>query len=420
MIKLLYIDPGTGSMLFALVLSLSATAYFLFQRFLLKIKLLFRRAGSGVDRDNDERMSFVIFTDDKRYWEMFKPICDEFESRKRNIVYWTCSEDDPGLKTEYQYVKTEYIGDIYKASIRLNRMHAGVCLSTTPGLDVYQWKRSKNTGWYVHLMHGAGDALAYKMFGLDAFDAVLAVGEHQCEEIREIERERKLAEKEILVAGEPHMDYLKNRLEGMTEKKKNQTTVLLAPSWGESAILARYGEKMIEALVQTGYRIIIRPHPQTITSEKDMLESLMEKYKENKQLEWNFDNDNFDVLYESDIMVSDFSSVIWDYALVFDKPVIYADVSFDPTPYDLAWLERERWDFKVLPEIGCALPEQKISQIKGYIDKAIASEKLSQGREKIRKEAWGNRGISAIKVADYMICKYDKMSDAAKCEPGRN
>lgn len=406
----LYIDPGTGSMLFALAMSLAATIYFLLQKVLFQMKLVLK--GGKIDKSigRVEDLPFVIFTDDKRYWEMFKPICEEFERRKRKLVYWTCSEDDPGLKAEYEYVKAECIGDIYKASVRLNRMKAGICITTTPGLDVYQWKRSKDTGWYIHMMHGAGDAATYKMLGLDFFDAVLVSGRHQEEEIRRVEQVRGLPEKEVQIVGESHMDSLRGRLNSMKREENDKITVLLAPSWGESAILSRYGNRIIEALLKTGYRIIVRPHPQTVVSEKDILDKLMAEYPESEDFIWNFDNDNFDVLNRSDIMISDFSSVIWDYTLVFDKPVIFTDVTYDLSQYDLAWLgEKERWEMRVLPKVGLPLDVEALSDMKKLIDQALVSDQLQAGRESVREEAWGNIGKSAVKVADYMIQKYDLM-----------
>ena len=43
----------------------------------------------------------------------------------------------------------------------------------------------------------------------------------------------------------------------------------------------------------------------------------MAKYVENPKFSWNRDTDNFEVLRQSDILISDFSGVIFDYALVF-------------------------------------------------------------------------------------------------------
>ena len=77
---LLYIDPGTGSMLFSLFIGIAATGVFLLRAAFIKIKFLFT-GGKKSALDND-CIPYVIFSDSKRYWNVFKPICDEFEKRK--------------------------------------------------------------------------------------------------------------------------------------------------------------------------------------------------------------------------------------------------------------------------------------------------------------------------------------------------
>ena len=360
-------------------------------------------------------MPFVIFSDDKRYWEFFKDVCDIFEQKQREIVYWTCSKDDPALEADYKYVKAEYIGNINAASVRLNRMRAGICIATTPGLDVYQWKRSKDTRWYVHVMHGAGDARGYKMFGLDFFDAVLVAGEHQVGQIRQIEKLRNEAEKEIEVVGEPHIDKLYARYLKECGKvgKKADRTVLLAPSWGKSGILAKYGSRILDALIATGYKVVVRPHPQTRSSEKEMLDELMKKYPENDSFKWNFDNDNFDVLNAADIMITDFSGVIWDYTYVFDKPVIYTETEIDESQYDNYWTGEKRWPVLTLERIGIKLREEDFGRMKEVIDDAVNSKEIKTERDKVRSESWGNPGHSAEKIADYLFKKYETMDQEA-------
>ncbi|MBQ9606147.1 MAG: hypothetical protein IJV16_03100, partial [Lachnospiraceae bacterium] len=196
---LLYIDPGTGSMIFTIVLSLLSVSFFFLQKVRLKIKSLIGRGGLSVQ--GTDHMPYVIFSDSKRYWNVFKPICDEFERRKIKVYYWTASGDDPALQSEYKYVISEYIGGINKASARLNVMNAGICISTTPGLDVYQWKRSRSAGWYVHIMHGIYDVTSYRMFGLDYYDAVLTTGQFQVDQIRKLEQRRNDPVKDIEIVG---------------------------------------------------------------------------------------------------------------------------------------------------------------------------------------------------------------------------
>ncbi len=403
---LLYIDPGTGSMLFTIILGVISVLFFAFQKFLINIKTIVRGGGQKVETNY---MPYVIFSDSKRYWNLFKPICDEFEKRKTRLVYWTTSPDDPGLEEKYEYVTLEYIGDINKAVTRLNFMNAGICISTTPGLDVYQWKRSRNTKWYVHVWHGAGDATGYRMFGLDFFDAVLLSGQYQVEQLKKLEEIRHTQKKDLLVTGITYMDALLDKKNAASLPDNKKTTVLLAPSWGKSSILCKYGNSIIDSLIATGYRIIIRPHPQSMISDKAVVEPLIKQYPESEMLSWNFDNDNFEVLNQADIMISDFSSVIWDYTLVFDRPLIYADTEFDKSPYDACWLDEEMWVFQTLPSVGLPLRKEDLPRMKEIIDAAIASEDLQAGRKAAREMAWEHIGESAVHITDYVMEKYQQL-----------
>ena len=137
------------------------------------------------------------------------------------------------------------------------------------------------------------------------------------------------------------------------------------------------------------------------------MESLMKKYPESDRLEWNRDNDNFEVLRKSDIMISDYSGVLFDFSLVFDKPFIYTDVDFDVSPYDAAWLDEEPWTFRVLPKMGLKLKEDNLSELGYLIDCCLSDSEFEKGREEARKETWGYMGESAGRVVGYLIEKHD-------------
>ena len=407
---LFYIDPGTGSMLFTILIGVLGTVlYFLRNSFM---KLRFWITGDRSARYNNNKYPIVIFSDHKRYWNVFEPICDELEKRNQKVLYMSASEDDKAFDKNYTHVKCEYIGEGNKAFSRLNMLNATIVLSTTPSLDVFQWKRSKGVDFYVHIPHAASDISMYRMFGIDYYDAILLSGEYQGKQVRELERLRKLPEKEITYVGIPYMDEMKKRLEGINNKKETDSvTVLLAPSWGSSGILMKYGSELIDKLIATGYKIIIRPHPQSFLSEKEMIDRLMKKYSDEDNLVWNRDNDNFDVLNESDILISDFSGVIFEYSLVFDKPVIYTSNEYDKAPYDCAWIEDEPWTFKTLPLIGHELSEADFDNIKELIDEELSSEVRENNRIKAREETWMYSGEGTTRVVDYLISKLNEIEE---------
>lgn len=391
-------------MLFSIIIGVVSTLVFFGRQLFLKLKFII--SGGKAEKISNSKIPYVIFSDHKRYWNVFKPICDEFERRKIVINYWTASPDDPALSEKYEYVKTVFIGEGNKAFSRLNMMNANICLSTTPGLDVYQWKRSKNVNFYVHVFHEVGEPLTYRMFGIDYYDAALLSGDFQKSYIRVIEEKRSLKEKELVTVGCTYLDAMKKRLENYQGTKNGKTPViLLAPSWGETAILSQFGSSIIEALLQTGFNIIIRPHPQSLVSEKHILEPLQKAYPETENLHWNSDNDNFDVLNQADVLITDFSGIIFDFSLVFDKPVIFADTHYNKAPYDAAWVEDELWRFKVLPELGIPLKQSDFSNLKNLITDLLNNEKYQLGRNRVRTEAWQHQGDAAANIVDYLVKK---------------
>ena len=398
-----YIDPGTGSMLFTILIGLLGAAIYALRNVWVKLRFLI--SGGKEKADATESTPIAFFTDDKRYWSIFKPLCDEMERRKQPAAYMTASPDDPLLNEKYEFVRTEFIGEGNKAFAHMNLLRANVVLSSTPGLDVYQWKRSRDVKWYAHVLHAANDATMYRMFGLDYYDAILLSGEYQIRQIRQLEALRNLPQKETVLVGLPHLDALREKLLGADPLPAHDTTVLLAPSWGPSSIFNRYGTQLIDQLVATGHHLIIRPHPQSRVSEKDVLDKLMQAYPEGEKLEWNFDSDNFNVLNRSDILISDFSGVIFDFTLVFEKPIIYADVSFDDTPYDAGWLEEKPWTFSVLNRLGMQLTAENAGDIGKMIDYCLHAPEFREGIAQARRETWANIGHSVEHIADYLIDK---------------
>ncbi len=397
-----YIDPGTGAMLFAILTGLIGVIRFAIKGGWLKFKVLISGGKKGIQKDD---IPLVIFSEDKRYWPVFEPVCRMLSEKEFDVNYFTSSEDDPALKSNLKHFRSEFIGKGNKPFAKMNFLKATMVLSTTPGLDVYQWTRSKDVKYYIHIPHAPSELTTYRMFGLDYYDALLLSGEYQIKDCRDLEKLRNLPSKECVIVGIPYLDELANRINA-AKKDAHERTILLAPSWGPNSLFNRFGDRLIDLLIETGYKLIIRPHPQSFTSEKDMIEKLMTKYNE---IEWNRDVDNFDVLNRSDLMISDFSGVIFDFSLAFDKPVIIANNQFDLSALDAWWLDRPTWTQSVIDRIGPKLTPENISSIKDLIDNTLEDSSFSAFRDEIRQETWQYQGEGARRVANYIVAKYDEL-----------
>lgn len=412
--SLLYIDPGTGSMLFSILLGAAATLFFLGKAAILKIKLFFSGKKAGVVEKDSSYKPYVVYCEGKQYWNVFKPVADAFETRQTELTYYTSAKDDPVFDMDYQHVHAEFIGEGNAAFVRLNMLSAGFVLMTTPGLNVYQLKRSKKVKHYSHIVHMPNDATTYRLFGLDFFDSVLLTGDYQGRDIRALEKQRGIPQKELVTVGCTYLDVLAERIKTIPDEPAHPFTVLVSPSWGESALLTRYGERLLDPLVSTGWRIIVRPHPQSKKSEAGMLERLQNRYSENKNLEWDFERENIFAMKKADIMISDFSGIIFDYTFLCDKPVMYVNADMELLPYDAWDLHKPLWQFEVLKKMGIELKESQFDSIKDVIQNASDSPDLAYARKAAKSEAWMHCGKSGALVADYMTATVEKQNSTSE------
>ncbi len=398
----LYIDPGTGSMLFSILIGAAATLFFLAKAALIKLKVFFSGKKSGNQIDSSHK-DYVIYNEGNQYWNLFKPVLEEFENRKIPLSYLTSSKTDPVFEQNYQFVKPEFIGEGNVAFAKLNMLSAGFVLMTTPGLQVYQLKRSKNVFHYSHVLHMPNDATTYRLFGLDYFDSVLLSGDYQKEDIRTLEKMRGIKEKQLVTVGCSYLDVLSDKMSLVPAEENHNFTVLVSPSWGNVGVLKRYGSKLLDPLVKTGWTIIVRPHPQSKKSEADMLAALEERYKNDKNLEWDYNRDNIFSMKRADIMISDFSGIIFDYTFLCNKPVMYVNTDMDLRPYDAYDLNKQLWQFKVLEKMGIKLDEKDFDNIKEVIQNASDSPELAKERKIAKETAWMHEGKAGKNIADFMI-----------------
>ena len=404
----LYIDPGTGSMLFSILIGAAATLFFLGKAALIKIKLLFSAKKNSVATTDTNYKKYVVYNEGMQYWNTFKPVCDEFEKRQIELTYYTSAQNDPCFEQNYKFVKPEFIGEGNMAFVKLNMLSAGVVLMTTPGLQVYQLKRSRNVKHYSNVLHAASDATMMRLFALDYFDSVLCTGDYQKEDIRTLEKQRGISSKELVTVGCSYLDYNKQKIDAIPEEENHPFTVLVSPSWGPSSLLTKYGEKLLTPLVNTGWRIIVRPHPQSKKAEPKVLETLQAKYAENKNVEWDFNKDNTPSMKKSDIMISDFSGIIYDYTFLCDKPVMYVNADLNLMVYDAYDLQdkengKKIWQFEKLKKLGIELKEEHFADIQNVIQNASDSKELADLRHEAKNEAWMYQGQAGKNIVDYMI-----------------
>jgi hypothetical protein len=395
-----YLDPGTGSMLVTSLIGLVAALFF-FIKNIYYTGVTEVLAFLGIRKEKIEKHDIVIYSEGKQYWNVFKPVLQELEKRDVSYLFLTSDIEDPVLKKDCSLIqRAKYIGKGNKAYAHLNFVEATVCLMTTPGLNVLQIKRSPGVMHYVHLVHSPVDIHSYKLYSFDYFDSIFVSGEHQKNTLRTLENIRGTNPKKVVPVGCTYFDELIRR---KATKKSNGTNVLVAPSWGKNGLLTKFGIDLLLPLLNENFNIVIRPHPQTYISELTMISNLEKKLEKYENFSWDRSNDNSQCMRDADIMISDFSGIIFDFVFVYEKPVLSLDFKFDPLGLEADELDGIPWEYSIFEKLGRRVKENEIEQIPTIIKSYQLNEKLSETAQKIREESVYNFGSASSAVVDNLI-----------------
>ncbi len=394
-----YLDPSSGSLLLLAIFGSITTLFYAIKTLFFRIRNLILGRGGETLEENE---ALVIYSEGKNYWYFWQPLLNELERRQITLSFWTSDENDPALKEDYQFVKTRFIGAGNRGYLKMNQLKADLCVMTTPQLDVFQIKKSKHVKEYVHILHSTSDPLAYNLFAFDAFDTIFTVGNYQHKHFRQLEALRGTEEKQLEDIGLLFFDTMKQRREALpVESVQEQKCILIAPTWGAKGLLAQHGSRVIEPLVEQGYRVILRPHPQSFIVEPELIDSVCEPFLQNKLFELDRAPDNFESLSRADLLISEFSGIIFDFAFIFEKPVLAVKIDLDHRPLDSFDLPQASWwEFDTIAKIGALIDVEELAEIETLANKVMNDATVRESIKEIKASELAHFGHSAIAVAD--------------------
>ena len=145
--------------------------------------------------------------------------------------------------------------------------------------------------------------------------------------------------------------------------------------------------------------------------EKELLDKIKNELKKYHNVKWDQDPDGTKSLSRSDIMISDTSSVRFDYVLLYKKPVITLESPMpDPEAFEMSDLKESVLE-KTIAEAGITLNHETIGEIvpavKSILDKTNSGRDLDGFRDKMIYN-WGTSGKS---IAQYLVDKAEELSE---------
>ena len=363
------------------------------------------------------RKELVVYSEKSGFYKYFSDILAYIlDSTDIVIHYVTGDPDDQVFARASDRLIPYYVSNERLASFFL-KIDADVLLMTMPDLGQFHIKRSmaRKDIEYVYCFHyPLSTHMVLRRRALADYDTILMVGEFQRQEIRQAERLDGTKEKRLICCGYGLLEQLDRRYRAMPRLEREHKKLLIAPSWQPQNILDSCIRPMLDALLGKGYEVVVRPHPEYVKRYAPRMDALVAEYADYQggDLRFELDFSADDSLYDSDLVISDWSGTAYEFAFITKKPVLFVDTppKINNEDYQLLTVEpleialRDQIGLRVSPDDMQSVPDLVqglLSQSDAYqasiqaiLDRTIANFGHSGeiGGAYIAKQVYGKRG----------------------------
>lgn len=309
----------------------------------------------------------------KYYSGMIDYICNHSDI---DVHYITSDPDDAIFKDIRPQIKPYFIASDKRLIPLFMKLDCKMCVMTTPDLEKYHLKRSrvnKNIE-YVYTFHGMGStALTLRKGALDWYDTVFAVGVDSVNEIRDAEELYKTPKKRLVETGYPLIGELIEKYDSSEHKKNERPRILIAPSWQPDNIIDSCIDDILSELAKTDYEIIVRPHPQQVRHQPEKFEIMNEKFKNNDNIEIQTDFSSNNPIMESDILITDWSDISWEFAFVTKRPVLFINTPMKVMNPEWEKIKTKPINITLRNVIGVSIEPTETTKINKVISEMLSS-----------------------------------------------
>ena len=437
-----YIDPVTGSAFLTLLAGAIAAGAMTLKFYWFKIKTKFSSDLSKenqteiIDKSNlesgfvsewaelkkinqlsqDER-SIMFYAENKASMNHFRSLIRELtEKMNLQVCYVTSVKNDPIFSSKNQRILPFYIGSGTSRTKFFSTLKAKILVMDMPDLGRFHIKRSNEYPvHYIYLFHSMYSVHSYLRKGaIDNYDTIFCVGPHQVKEIRETEKVYGLKAKKLINYGYGRLDtLLQKKINSQVTNANSKDLIIIAPSYGDDNLLERCGVKLIDILLKSNFRVMLRPHLRTLRDSTKLIDSIKENFGKNPNFVLERGIIPFDSLNNSLCIISDWSGISLEYAFTFERPVIFIDVPkkvLNPNSSDIVL---EPIEISIRNKIGNIVSPNNLEEILVLIrglDKN--TQNISERIREIRAKTVYNIGESAKIGAGYIRQLYNESKNS--------
>lgn len=365
----------------------------------------------------------VFYSEGSGFCKYYQGVIEWLLGHSNVIIHYITSDFDDQIfriAESEPRIKPYYIGQKRLITLFM-RMDTDLLVMTTPDLENYFLKRSyiRKDVEYIYIDHGLGsDNMLLREAALDHFDTVFCCGEHIVNEIRAMNALRGIDPPQKTVEiGFPYLDALTAMYEAMPKTEKAKKQILIAPSHQPDNILESCINEMLEALLPLDCRIVVRPHPQALRRTPAVIEQLKAKwggYPADK-LEIQTDFSSNDTVYESDLLITDWSGIAYEFSFATLKPSLFVNTTMKVINPNWKAIDVEPVDFKLRRELGAELQPDDLSALTETVRELIGKpEKYSLQIAALKEETLYNLGRSSRAAGKYILAQIREKNQKKK------
>jgi len=363
----------------------------------------------------DFERSIVFYAENKASMNHFKSLIFELtEKMNLQICYVTSVKDDPIFSSKNQRVLPFYIGNGTARTKFFLTLKAIILVMDMPDLQTFHIKRSKKYPvHYVYLFHSMFSIHSYLRKGaLNNYDTIFCVGPHHVNEIRETEKMYDLKSKNLINYGYGRLDTLLQEREYFQRTDSSiKNLILITPSYGNNNLLEKCGLELIDILLKSNFKVILRPHFRTLRDSTKLIDSIKEKFEKNPNFVLERGIIPSHLFHNSLCMISDWSGISLEYAFALERPVLFVDVPKKINNTDFEKIHCKDIETNIRSDIGYVIPSNEIENVPEKINSLLENlDKFRKQITQVRSETVFNIGRSAVVGAKHIA----KIADESK------
>lgn len=356
----------------------------------------------------------VFYSESSGFYKYYKGII-EYILKNTNIAvhYITSDPNDQvfAISQSQPRLKPYYIAEKRLITLMM-KLDCDVMVMTMPDIENFHIKRSyvRKDIEYVYVPHCIDSInMTMRTGAVDHYDSVLCVGKHQKEEITNTEAVYGLPHKTLVDWGYTLLDEMRAQYAASAHEDKPGKKILIAPSWQKDNIVDSCLEEILDTLKGRGYQITVRPHPQEVRLKQAYMEQLEAKYAADRDVEIQTDFSSNSTVFESDLLITDWSGITYEYAFTTLRPVLFIDTPMKVMNPEYEKINTPPINIWMREVIGAVVKPDELEKL------PEAVERLLSGRDEYREridsfvhEYVYNLGNSGEVGAKYIINEIQK------------